>query len=992
MSSITNSQISVYSFNKDNLHVLSNSIAKKVGAEEITLFLNAVLKKLEEKSFAFDGSEVKLGFIQKIRELKETEDVKIKKIVNLIRCELGVEDLPSDLFLMSKERDHCIGLNREALISCYSYFEQICSYQIFDGGGNFVVRLSRPALDIFGVYFKKGVLSYSQLSNPQEVFSELRAFAELIKDDELIRQIDLKDFHVNVSLQSLGADRLPSIELAKKYLNFINVNFSVEELNGNKSILIDLNNLYTAFNQIRNFEKSSELLLALREGVSAIFVKMETRAFLDLLDEENRKAITFIKIEKDISLRPGFFEILIKKFPNARINLEENQLKKMLELNQVSNSAEVWAFLGERLNNRSYLEKASSLAPESLIVLRLFARFLLISGEWELALEKIQTALKISPKDSISMGLLANCYSLKRDAEKNGRLDEEIERLYWEGFRLNPKEPAFLIECAKFLMTKNRLDVAKRLLLYLKENFNNYYLVYLNLGQCLSRGGDYTEGIKYLEKALALSPYSDFTDLNSRISMYERLTTLYRLSPLMKSEITAIYFGFGLCYKGRQEYDKAISYFKKALDLSNNDSRIISIIGDCYFQKGDFDKAKSYFVNAEKSNPNEPSNLVCLANFWLKSGKVETAISYFGRALTHNPHYTPALSQYGALLFEKGSLDKAKECLERAIKEDPRDIYSLFHYAEYLRGTGDLLNAKKYYQSILKIRKSELIAFFRFVSCLSKSELEDQCRELVKEVSRGENSDNLICLGVCYAKLGNFKQAENLFKHELAYSDRHSKLFLANVLYQKNKYDEALHYLQQVVNLPFSFCEEWKRKKLESLIHRSFGDCFYSKRNNQWAKFHYIRALSFDPSDLDTLSTFLGLNSNLGHNLCKKFIEELLEEIPNQIAVLTEAGKSYSALGCPALAKEKFLKGLSLEPDNRFCLEGLASCLIKEMNYNEAASIIKRLVDCYPNFPYYKDRLIECENLREEAEVQVVSPKRKESSSSEDQPARKKKP
>ncbi|CAF1106927.1 unnamed protein product [Adineta steineri] len=147
-------------------------------------------------------------------------------------------------------------------------------------------------------------------------------------------------------------------------------------------------------------------------------------------------------------------------------------------------------------------------------------------------------------------------------------------------------------------------------------------LYYGCLGSVKRNQGDYEKAIWYLEKAL---------------EMYQNTLPSNHLN------LTALYNNVGNVYCNMREYSKALSYFEKAFEVqektlpSNHPSLAASYnnIGDVYNNMGEYSKALSYHEKAlEILQKTLPSNHPSLATSFNNIGDVYSKIGEYSKALS----------------------------------------------------------------------------------------------------------------------------------------------------------------------------------------------------------------------------------------------------------------------------------------------------------------------------------------------------------------------
>ncbi len=174
-----------------------------------------------------------------------------------------------------------------------------------------------------------------------------------------------------------------------------------------------------------------------------------------------------------------------------------------------------------------------------------------------------------------------------------------------------------------------------------------------------------------------------------------------------------IYNLLGLIWLDRKKQDKALNYFKKAIELNPNYSEALNNIGAIYLLKNELDKATKYFTKAIK-NPLYEKPFIALTNlghvYYLKGDK-KKAQEYLNKALIYNPRYSLAYFYKGLIALEDDMLEKAKIYFIRAAKFDRQDMGARYYLGiTYLR-LGKEEKAAEIWRSIIELSPESEWAF-----------------------------------------------------------------------------------------------------------------------------------------------------------------------------------------------------------------------------------------------------------------------------------------
>src|SRR5204863_10200376 len=100
---------------------------------------------------------------------------------------------------------------------------------------------------------------------------------------------------------------------------------------------------------------------------------------------------------------------------------------------------------------------------------------------------------------------------------------------------------------------------------------------------------------------------------------------------------TDIYWRLGRVQKGTDEQEKALESFKRALEISPDDSYIHRLAADLYYKSGRLEEARKHYEAALRGDPRNPELLNGLGAVVSGQGDWVKASEYFAHALQLNP-------------------------------------------------------------------------------------------------------------------------------------------------------------------------------------------------------------------------------------------------------------------------------------------------------------------------------------------------------------------
>lgn len=266
-----------------------------------------------------------------------------------------------------------------------------------------------------------------------------------------------------------------------------------------------------------------------------------------------------------------------------------------------------------------------------------------------------------------------------------GNYDEALIN-YEKGVETNPENTLLKYDFGKFLYRSKKFKKAS-------EVFNK--LVYI----------DYKNPNFHYELGLALEQLKDSTAQNRFHSAFELDTThqkaIFKIAKyhLKKghNKTADKYIDIGLnSYKNnkelislkaqnyyvRHQYEKAVVWFEKLLELGESSAFIYEKLSLSYAQLYEFEKAIEQRKLALKFNPLDATSIYVIGTYYEKIDDFKKAEEYIWKALALLD--TPLDAEYMKLATVLNRQKKYKEgidALKKAIKENPSNEFSSFHLA-----------------------------------------------------------------------------------------------------------------------------------------------------------------------------------------------------------------------------------------------------------------------------------------------------------------------
>ncbi len=167
--------------------------------------------------------------------------------------------------------------------------------------------------------------------------------------------------------------------------------------------------------------------------------------------------------------------------------------------------------------------------------------------------------------------------------------------------------------------------------------------------------------------------YQNEGELDKAIEEYGR--------SIAAKESSVAYNNRGNCWAEKEEFDKAITDYNKAIELDPKFALAYNNRGLIWDDKGDFDKAIADFNKAIELNPKDARFYSNRGVTWRKKGEFDKATADYDKAIELDPKVAGFYSNRGAAWAEKGEFYKAIADYDKAIELDPKNTGSYLNNA-----------------------------------------------------------------------------------------------------------------------------------------------------------------------------------------------------------------------------------------------------------------------------------------------------------------------
>ena len=534
----------------------------------------------------------------------------------------------------------------------------------------------------------------------------------------------------------------------------------------------------------------------------------------------------------------------------CHINLEEykegqNIFETVIKYNDDATS---WFYLANCYDNQNdYLHAIS--AYEEVLRLRSaypeayknLAIVYVKNEEPQKAVETIEKALPYSDDDYTTYYIAGTaCMALKN-------FNKALE-FFEKALTLNPEHSQLYNNLGTCYVTIGKLDEAYTNFIKATELDSENSITYFNIGSILQLQNKHDKACDFFEKAYALEPQDSYlvalalSEVKS--NRIEKAIEHYKTLAAHNPEKPNYKYNLACCYDAAGDYGNAILLLAQLVMFNPKSVSMLRKLAGIYIKVGKFSSAKELYEKIITQGNVSYEIYYEYAYLCMKTNDEDKAEKILKKVIELEPNFASAHKDLGVLYLSKRLFDYSEDEFKKALESAPEDCSVLFEYANYLHATTNFQQADEYYQKALKIQPDNMeILGFSALNKMLLNELdiadeqitevlnhhcddgfmyfvagkikflqknfEDAKRYYIKAYEFEKTYDTEHMLGLCYYELGDFAQAQNIFKNLLEKNPLNVNLLLCSAkCYDKmGEKDSALQTLDKIVDA-FPECEE----------------------------------------------------------------------------------------------------------------------------------------------------------------------------------------
>lgn len=566
------------------------------------------------------------------------------------------------------------------------------------------------------------------------------------------------------------------------------------------------------------------------------------------------------------------------------------------------------------------------------------------------------------------------------NARTNGGKFAEAAPLFEEAISLEPDDMDLRLDYGSALLHNGNEDRAKpqteRAVELHPENGRAQYL----LGRVFFEQGDYQKAKEHLEAAVkdsggdaAFDVGYDLATTYLKLNDFNRAGLIFDEMMVGMGNTAQIHVYFGHAYLMTDQYDRAISEFKTALEKDPHIKEAHYFLGLSYLSR---DEGNGWEENATEdraeiqNNPDDYRPHFDLANVDLKINRLDEAEREFKRASEIQPENPDPLIALGELFAGQRRLPEAEAAMTRAIaltKDLSRNQYQVYR-AYYVLGrvqieTGKREEGVKNLKTSTDLRDKAQPATSRGTTSSAAQErraseapirIQDSASHLTPDQQQqldayfdqlkpaiGDAYNNL---GVASASHKDFSAAMKYFREagkwdpNLETLDRNFGM----AAFYAGSYGEAIPPLYRLLN----------RNPNDDRLRTALGLSYFSTQNYQ-ATINALQPIeqkvAADPGAGSAYAVALVKTGQYEQGMAR--LKSLEEANPSVAELHTTVGEVEAGQGIYASAIEEYKKALSLDPNQPRAHYLLGTALLRDGKGADAVPELRTALNARPSDP-----------------------------------------
>jgi tetratricopeptide (TPR) repeat protein len=567
-----------------------------------------------------------------------------------------------------------------------------------------------------------------------------------------------------------------------------------------------------------------------------------------------------------------------------------------------------------------------------------------LQGEWGVAIEKFQQALKTRPNDfRIHYNLGIAAYQIRRYEEAEKHLKRTVElkpdyttgwkslgmtyeargmpehaiRAYSESIKREPDDLPTRLKRAYLYQRTDNLDAALADFRHITRVYPRNPDAHIGAGLILMRKERYSEALVHLGAALDLTSPGD---------------------PLYLEILTEI----GHCNLNLKQYGKAREQFAQVLKLMPKNARAYEGQLQALLAQEMEAEITPFLRNWANNLPDDPRPILQLARLYERNNNPRLAEEEYKTLLQNFPDQTEFVREYAQFLTRQGRDEEAAQLYDQLLQKSPNEVFALLGKARLAEKRNDAQQALELYRRVLEHDANNEIALLGAAAMYRKLEQTDAAIEIYRRMTLTETPHPL-AFSSLLSLYREQERTEELLEYLKQMAQRHGARFLpilASEMLQAGKGEEAVALFQDAL----------KREPNNPQLHRLLGVIYETLKRPDDALRMYQQARALDPKDTWTLYHIAQIQSQQGQKEAAwETLVGALRLNPDDLSLYPTLERLAGEMGREAQYRALVQELAQRDTPGQEPLKNYVELLRREGKTEDALALVQRRLRSQPN-------------------------------------------
>lgn len=265
----------------------------------------------------------------------------------------------------------------------------------------------------------------------------------------------------------------------------------------------------------------------------------------------------------------------------------------------------------------------------------------------------------------------------------------------------------------------------------------------------------------------------------SKIKNYDKALYYFNKTIEIDPIFTMVYNHRGIIHEKNLQFDLALKDYQKAIQLDPNFVEAINNLANIYKTQGKYDLALENYNKALAINPRYYTSYFNRGALYYSTKDYQRALDDFNKALEINPDYEQVYNNRGCLFSAVQKYSAAMQDFDHLLKMNPNSADAYFNKGRTYHLMGEQTLALKFYDKTIKLNPSDYLAFFNRANLYS--EMEEYAQAIIdykKTIQLNPEFTNAyINLGNCYGRTSDFNNALKNFDEALKIDPENASIY-----------------------------------------------------------------------------------------------------------------------------------------------------------------------------------------------------------------------